>query len=108
MVMFTFEVLNYHDFLNEIFFISFFLNLSQKIQLKQKVADAFLERFQLKPNEVEALKGSRNEPVTEVKCTVDIDVMLLELCVESYPWRKGHSALSLTRITNFQRRSKEL
>ena len=37
------------------------------MQLKQKVADAFLERFQLKPNEVEALRGSRNEPITEVR-----------------------------------------
>ena len=41
--------------------------VSQKVQLKQKVADAFLERFQLKPNEVEALRGSRNEPITEVR-----------------------------------------
>ena len=39
---------------------------SQKVQLKQKVADAFLERFQLKPHEVEALKNSQNEPITEV------------------------------------------
>ncbi|CAB3977772.1 conserved oligomeric Golgi complex subunit 6-like, partial [Paramuricea clavata] len=38
---------------------------SQKVQLKQKVADAFLDRFQLKPHETEALKNSRNEPITE-------------------------------------------
>ena len=45
----------------------YFNLFSQKVQLKQKVADAFLDRFQLKPHEVEALKNSRNEPITEVK-----------------------------------------
>jgi hypothetical protein len=44
--------------------------LSQKVQLKQKVADAFLDRFQLKPHEAEALKNSRNEPITEVHTNI--------------------------------------
>ncbi|XP_048588822.1 conserved oligomeric Golgi complex subunit 6 isoform X2 [Nematostella vectensis] len=38
---------------------------SQKIQMMEKVADAFLSRFQLKQEEVEALRGARNTPVTE-------------------------------------------
>ena len=41
-------------------------SLSQRIQMKETVADAFISRFQLKPDEVQALKGSRNGPLSEV------------------------------------------
>ncbi|EDO30832.1 predicted protein [Nematostella vectensis] len=41
------------------------VKISQKIQMMEKVADAFLSRFQLKQEEVEALRGARNTPVTE-------------------------------------------
>ncbi|XP_046853571.1 conserved oligomeric Golgi complex subunit 6-like [Xenia sp. Carnegie-2017] len=37
---------------------------SQKVQMKQKVANAFLDRFQLKQHEVEVLKNTRNEAIT--------------------------------------------
>ena len=57
--------------------------LSQKVQLKQKVADAFLDRFQLKPHETEALKNSRNEPITEV--------YIKYLPVAIFPGRKAAS-----------------
>lgn len=38
---------------------------SQRIQMKEIVADAFISRFQLKPDEVQALKGTRNGPISE-------------------------------------------
>ncbi|KAL9964607.1 hypothetical protein ACROYT_G028269 [Oculina patagonica] len=38
---------------------------SQNIQMKETVADAFISRFQLKPDEVQALKGTRNGPISE-------------------------------------------
>ncbi|XP_058966110.1 conserved oligomeric Golgi complex subunit 6 [Pocillopora verrucosa] len=38
---------------------------SQRIQMKETVADAFISRFQLKPDEVQALKGTRNGPISE-------------------------------------------
>lgn len=34
--------------------------------MKETVADAFISRFQLKPDEVQALKGTRNGPISEV------------------------------------------
>ncbi|KAJ7384244.1 Golgi transport complex subunit 6 [Desmophyllum pertusum] len=38
---------------------------SQRIQMKETVADAFISRFQLKPDEAQALKGTRNGPISE-------------------------------------------
>lgn len=38
---------------------------SQRIQMKETVADAFISRFQLKPDEVQSLKGTRNGPISE-------------------------------------------
>lgn len=38
---------------------------SQRIQMKETVADAFISRFQLKADEVQALKGTRNGPISE-------------------------------------------
>ena len=35
--------------------------------MKETVADAFISRFQLKPDELQALKGTRNGPISEVK-----------------------------------------
>ena len=40
---------------------------SQKLAMKAKVADAFLERFQLKQSEIEVLRGSR-EGALHVVC----------------------------------------
>lgn len=37
--------------------------------MKETVADAFISRFQLKPDEAQALKGTRNGPISEV-CSV--------------------------------------
>lgn len=37
--------------------------------MKQKVANAFLDRFQLKQHEVEVLKNTRNEAITAVSIT---------------------------------------
>ena len=38
--------------------------------MKETVADAFISRFQLKPEETQALKGTRNGPMAEVyACT---------------------------------------
>ena len=34
--------------------------------MKETVADAFISRFQLKSDEVQALKGTRNGPISEV------------------------------------------
>lgn len=39
---------------------------SQRIQMKETVADAFISRFQLKPEETQALKGTKNGPISEV------------------------------------------
>ena len=47
-------------------FLWSFCYCSQRIQMKQKVADAFISRFQLKPEEAQALKGSRDSPISEV------------------------------------------
>ncbi|KAH9514306.1 Golgi transport complex subunit 6 [Bulinus truncatus] len=35
-------------------------NESQKLQLKEQVANAFLEKFQLKPDEIKSLRGTRD------------------------------------------------
>lgn len=40
--------------------------------MKETVADAFISRFQLKPDEVQALKGTRNGPISEVNTKVEI------------------------------------
>lgn len=45
--------------------------ISQRIQMKETVADAFISRFQLKPDEVQALKGTRNGPISEVNAEVE-------------------------------------
>lgn len=34
--------------------------------MKEAVADAFISRFQLRPEEAQALKGTKNGPITEV------------------------------------------
>jgi len=34
--------------------------------MKETVADAFISRFQLKPEEAQALKGTKNGPISEV------------------------------------------
>ena len=39
--------------------------------MKETVADAFISRFQLKPDEAQALKGTRNGHISEV-CNVFI------------------------------------
>ncbi|XP_062578733.1 LOW QUALITY PROTEIN: conserved oligomeric Golgi complex subunit 6-like [Saccostrea cucullata] len=38
---------------------------SQKVQMKSQVADVFLDKFQLKPNEVKALRGSRDGSLSQ-------------------------------------------
>lgn len=38
---------------------------SQRIQMKETVAGEFISRFQLKPEESQALKGTKNGPITE-------------------------------------------
>jgi len=40
--------------------------------MKETVADAFISRFQLKPDEVQALKGTRNGPISEVHTKVEM------------------------------------
>ena len=56
----------------------FFSNLfSQRIQMKETVADAFISRFQLKPEEAQALKGTKNGPISEV-------LIKLFLCCSSF------------------------
>lgn len=39
---------------------------SQKVQMKLQVADVFLDKFQLKPNEVKALRGNRDGSLSQV------------------------------------------
>lgn len=39
----------------------------KRVEMQAKVADAFLERFQLDPEEIKALRGSRSVNVTEVE-----------------------------------------
>lgn len=43
-----------------------FHNYSQKVQMKLQVADVFLDKFQLKPNEVKALRGNRDGSLSQV------------------------------------------
>lgn len=38
---------------------------SQKVQMKLQVADVFLDKFQLKPNEVKALRGNRDGSLSQ-------------------------------------------
>ena len=40
--------------------------------MKETVADAFISRFQLKPDEVHALKGTRNGPISEVNANIEM------------------------------------
>ena len=40
--------------------------------MKETVAGAFISRFQLKADEVQALKGTRNGPISEVKTKVEM------------------------------------
>jgi len=54
------------------FFFSLSSLISQRIQMKETVADAFISRFQLKPDEVQALKGTRNGPISEVNTKVEM------------------------------------
>lgn len=39
---------------------------SQKVQMKLQVADVFLDKFQLKPDEVKALRGNRDGSLSQV------------------------------------------
>lgn len=43
-----------------------FYLFSQRIQMKEVVAGEFISRFQLTPEETQALKGTKNGPITEV------------------------------------------
>ncbi|KAH3820573.1 hypothetical protein DPMN_122317 [Dreissena polymorpha] len=38
---------------------------SQKLQMKQQVADAFLDRFQLKPEEIKSLRGAKSGSLSQ-------------------------------------------
>lgn len=40
---------------------------SQKLQMKQLVADKFLDRFQLKPEEITVLRGTKSGSLTPVR-----------------------------------------
>lgn len=46
--------------------INYLLFCSQRLELKAVVADAFIAEFQLTPEEMSILRGTRDEPVTEV------------------------------------------
>ena len=39
----------------------------KRVEVQAKIADAFLQRFQLDPEEIKALRGSRNSTITEVR-----------------------------------------
>ena len=43
---------------------------SQKLQMKVQVADAFLSKFQLKPEEIKILRGTRDGQLHKVSFTV--------------------------------------
>jgi len=58
-----------HQIIKHFFVVSSLI--SQRIQMKETVADAFISRFQLKPDEVQALKGTRNGPISEVNAEVE-------------------------------------
>ena len=45
---------------------------SQKLQMKQQVADAFLARFQLTPNEVRALRGAKAGALSQVRQVLSV------------------------------------
>lgn len=56
-----------------------FLHQSHQIQMQEKVAEAFLSKFQLHTDEAKLLRGPRNVPVTEViaQCLIMRESMLL-------------------------------
>lgn len=39
---------------------------SQRLEMKAQVADAFIAKFQLTPDEMNLLRGTKDEPITEV------------------------------------------
>ena len=47
--------------------IHVFLLIRKRVEVQAKIADAFLERFQLKPEEIKVLRGSRGVSITEVR-----------------------------------------
>ena len=38
----------------------------KRVEVQAKIADAFLKRFQLEPEEIKALRGGKNATITEV------------------------------------------
>ena len=45
--------------------IMIFFYYSQKLQMKAQVADVFLEKFQLKPDEIQVLRGAKSGTLSQ-------------------------------------------
>ena len=43
----------------------------KRVEVQAKIADAFLKRFQLEPEEIKALRGGKNATITEVGFVYD-------------------------------------
>ena len=54
--------------------------------MKETVADAFISRFQLKPEETQALKGTKNGPISEVLIKLLLRIMMLKLRRQMLPF----------------------
>lgn len=55
----------------------FFYLFSQRIQMKEVVAGEFISRFQLTPEETQALKGTKNGPITEVSVIYSLKMLFI-------------------------------
>ena len=55
------------------------MDIRQKLQMKQQVADKFLEKFQLKPEEISILRGSKSGHLTPVCIQTNTKSALLRL-----------------------------
>lgn len=51
---------------------------SQRLEMKAQVADAFIAKFQLTPDEMNLLRGTKDEPITEVA----------QWTLKALPWTK--------------------
>lgn len=61
-----FRMFNYEQITQETIHVCLFSPYSQKVQMKLQVADVFLDKFQLKPDEVKALRGNRDGSLSQV------------------------------------------
>ena len=69
-----------------LFFYIFPHHFSQSLQVKSLVADAFMEKFQLKPDETKALRGTKDGSLTQV----DLGDFVL-----GSPWLSGMSTCNI-------------